>query len=155
MVTLESLTKWIGAGSATVALVAGGFTITEKVNIFKDRTVVIWHPEHFDVTDAAAEGEFKVIVAREKLRDDCSVEKFNVEVKDSDLIMHKAIPSISNFSGPVNNKIDKFAFKIRIEDPKETARGEATLLAQIHYKCPEGMVVVDYPDHPNLKFKIL
>jgi len=32
--------------------------------------------------------------------------------------------------------------------------GTATLLAHIDYLCPEGSVVVNYPDHKNLEFEI-
>jgi hypothetical protein len=32
--------------------------------------------------------------------------------------------------------------------------GTATLLARIDYMCPEGPVVVSYPDHKNLQFEI-
>jgi hypothetical protein len=34
------------------------------------------------------------------------------------------------------------------------AASEATLLAHIKYKCPEREVVVNYPNHKNLKFNI-
>jgi hypothetical protein len=33
--------------------------------------------------------------------------------------------------------------------------GKATLLAHIDYECPEGPVIVNYPDHENLSFNIL
>lgn len=32
--------------------------------------------------------------------------------------------------------------------------GTATLLARINYNCPEGPVIVSYPDHENLEFNI-
>jgi hypothetical protein len=95
-------------------------------------------------------------VAREKHRDDCKVTGFRLEVKDSKYMVHKASPSIATFSGPASDKIDKFGFSFTIDqehidmiDP-----GEATLLAHIDYECPEGAVVVNYPDHENLKFMI-
>ena len=58
---------------------------------------------------------------------------------------------------PANDKVDKFGYKITIEKHHQSkvAKGEATLLAHIDYKCPEGEVVVNYPDHQNLRFNIL
>ena len=64
--------------------------------------------------------------------------------------------SIAKFSGPANDKVDKFGYKITIDShhQEKVSKGEATLLAHIDYKCPEGDVVVNYPDHENLKFRI-
>jgi len=71
-------------------------------------------------------------------------------------MVHTAIPSIAKFSGPASDKIDKFGFSFTIDEEhiKMIDPGAATLLAHIDYQCPEGPVVVNYPDHPNLKFTI-
>jgi len=75
-------------------------------------------------------------------------------VRDSRYIVHKANPSIATFSGPANEKVDKFGYAITIDNPEKVAVGRATLLARIKYKCPEGEVLISYPDHANLTFNI-
>ena len=150
---IESITKGIGVVTATFALIGGGYTLWDKL---ESKEILAWAPEYFSVTDAPVDGTFDVIVAREKYRDDCSVEGFTLEVKDSKFMVHKAIPSIAKFSGPASDKIDKFGFSFTIdkEHIDMIPPGTATLLAHINYQCPEGPVVVNYPDHPNLKFTI-
>jgi len=150
---VENITKGIGVVTATFALIGGGYTLWDKL---ESKEILAWAPEYFSVTDAPAAGTFDVIVAREKYRDDCSVEGFTLEVKDSKFMVHRAIPSIAKFSGPASDKIDKFGFSFTIDDEhiKMIDPGPATLLAHIDYQCPEGPVVVNYPDHKNLEFEI-
>ena len=150
---VENITKGIGVVTATFALIGGGYTLWDKL---ESKDILAWAPEYFSVTDAPADGTFDVIVAREKYRDDCSVEGFTLEVKDSKFMVHKAIPSIAKFSGPASDKIDKFGFSFTIdkEHIDMIKPGTATLLAHIDYLCPEGSVVVNYPDHKNLEFEI-
>ena len=150
---VENITKGIGVVTATFALIGGGYTLWDKL---ESKDILAWAPEYFSVTDAPADGTFDVIVAREKYRDDCSVEGFTLEVKDSKFMVHRAIPSIAKFSGPASDKIDKFGFSFTIdkEHIDMIKPGTATLLAHIDYLCPEGPVVVNYPDHKNLEFEI-
>ena len=150
---LDFVTKIIGACTATLALVTGGYTLSDKVGFFK-KPILTWSPEHFKITGGPANSDFKVIVAREKHRDDCSVKEFKLEVRDSDMIVHLAKSSVSTFSGPATHKIDKFGYTISLDEPDKVAVGKATLLANINYKCPEGEVIVNYPDHENLTFDI-
>jgi len=154
VIDVENITKGIGVVTAAFALIGGGYTLFGK---FEDKSILEWSPEHFEISDGPVDGEFKVVVAREKIRDDCSVEGFRLEVRDSEYVVHPAKPSIAKFSGPANDKVDKFGYKITIEKHHQSkvAKGEATLLAHIDYKCPEGEVVVNYPDHQNLRFNIL
>ena len=150
---VENITKGIGVITASLALVGGGYTLWDKL---ESKDILTWAPEHFQISDAPADGTFDAIVAREKLRDDCSVEGFTLEVKDSKFMVHRAIPGITKFSGPANDKVDKFGFTFTIEEERRSMidPGPATLLARIDYACPEGPVVVAYPDHDNLKFNI-
>ena len=150
---IENITKGIGVVTATFALIGGGYTLWDKL---ESKEILTWAPEYFSVTDAPVDGTFDVIVAREKHRDDCSVEGFRLEVKDSKFMVHTAIPSIAKFSGPASDKIDKFGFSFTIdkEHIDMIKPGAATLLAHIDYQCPEGPVVVNYPDHENLEFEI-
>jgi len=152
-VDVENITKGIGVVTATFALIGGGYTLWDKL---ESKDILTWAPEHFEISNAPADGTFDVIVAREKYRDDCSVESFTLEVKDSKFMVHKAIPSIAKFSGPASDKIDKFGFSFTIdkEHIDMIKSGTATLLAHIDYLCPEGPVVVNYPDHKNLEFEI-
>jgi hypothetical protein len=152
-VDVENITKGIGVVTATFALIGGGYTFWDKL---ESKEILAWAPEHFEISNAPADGTFDVIVAREKYRDDCSVEGFTLEVKDSKFMVHKAIPSIAKFSGPASDKIDKFGFSFTIdkEHIDMIKPGTATLLAHIDYACPEGPVVVNYPDHKNLEFEI-
>ena len=151
---VENITKGIGVVTATFALIGGGYTLWDKL---ESKDILTWAPEHFSVSDAPVGGTFDVIVAREKHRDDCSVEGFTLEVKDSKYMVHKAVPGMTKFSGPASDKIDKFGFTFTIDEEHRDMIpvGEATLLARINYMCPEGSVVVTYPDHENLTFKIL
>lgn len=150
---VENITKGIGVVTATFALIGGGYTLWDKL---ESKDILTWAPEHFQVSDAPINGSFDVIVAREKHRDDCKVTGFRLEVKDSKYHVHKAIPSIAKFSGPASDKIDKFGFSFTIDqEHKDMIKpGEAILLAHIDYECPEGPVVVNYPNHANLKFNI-
>jgi len=150
---VENITKGIGVVTATFALIGGGYTLWDKL---ESKDILTWAPEHFEVSDGPRDGSFDVIVAREKHRDDCKVEGFRLEVKDSKFMVHKAIPSIAKFSGPASDKIDKFGFSFTIdkEHIDMIKPGTATLLAHIDYLCPEGSVVVNYPDHKNLEFEI-
>lgn len=151
---VENITKGIGVVTATFALIGGGYTLWDKL---ESKDILTWAPEHFSVTNAPVDGTFDVVIAREKHRNDCSVEGFSLEVKDSKFMVHKAIPSIAKFSGPASDKIDKFGFSFTI-DKEHIAMikpGTAKLLAHIDYQCPEGPVVVNYPDHPNLQFDIM
>ena len=149
---IESITKGIGVVTATFALIGGGYTLYDKLGI--EDPILEWAPEYFEISDGETDDDFKVVVARQKLRDDCKVTGFRLEVRDSDFVVHKATPSIAKFSGPASDKVDKFGYYFTIENHNEVEVGEATLLAHIDYECPEGPVIVNYPDHENLKFNI-
>ena len=150
---VENITKGIGVVTATFALIGGGYTLWDKL---ESKDILTWAPEHFEITDGPVNGTFDVIVAREKHRDDCKVTGFTLEVKDSKYMVHTASPSVAKFSGPASDKIDKFGFSFTIDDEHKGMidSGPATLLARIDYECPEGPVVVSYPDHDNLRFTI-
>ena len=152
---VETITKGIGVVTATFALIGGGYTLSDKLGLF-DKPILIWAPEHFEITDGPVDGPFRVIVAREKIRDDCDVTGFTLEIRDSEYVVHPATPSVTKFSGPANDKVDKFGFNVFIHEGHydRVALGEATLLATINYECPEGPVVVHYPDHENVRFNI-
>ena len=149
---LETITKSIAAVTASLALAGGGYTLWDKVKPVKP--ILTWHGEYFSIESGPADQERAVVVAREKHRDDCAVMSFKLEVKAPQYQVHDATSSVSVFSGPASNKIDKFGYRITIQDPKKVAPGPATLMANIKYKCPEGEVIVNYPDHPNLTFNI-
>ena len=152
-VDVENITKGIGVITASFALVGGGYTLWDKL---ESKDILTWAPEHFQVSDGPVDGTFDVIVAREKHRDDCKVEGFRLEVKDSKYMVHTASPSIAKFSGPASDKVDKFGYSFTIDEEHRDMipEGEATLLVHIDYMCPEGAVVVNYPDHENLRFQI-
>lgn len=150
---IDRITKSVGAVSAVFAMVGGGYSAVDKLGFFR-KPVLEWSPEHFSITDGPANGDFSVVAARRKIRDDCSVEQFRLEVRDARYIVHKADPSIATFSGPATDKVDKFGYAITIENPDRVAVGRATLMARIRYKCPEGEVLISYPDHANLTFNI-
>lgn len=153
MFDVENITKGIGVITASFALVGGGYTLLDK---FESKDILTWAPEYFQISDAPVNGEFDVIVAREKHRDDCKVTDFTLEIKDSKFMVHTVTPSVTKFSGPASEKIDKFGFSFKIADEHQNMvpEGKATLLARIDYECPEGAVVVSYPDHENLNFMI-
>lgn len=155
MQLIEKTTKFVGMFTAVFAVIGGGYAAFDKIgNSFKNNAILKWAPEYFEISDGPVDGEFKVIVARQKLRNDCSVQDFKLEVRDTNLIVHIAKPSISKFSGSASNNIEKFGYFFTIENPKAVSKGRATLLAHIYYKCPEGEVVVNYPDHINMTFNI-
>ena len=150
---IENITKGIGVVTASFALLGGGYSLWDKL---ESKDILTWAPDHFTVSDGPRDGSFDVIAAREKHRDDCKVTGFRLEVKDSKYMVHTASPSIAKFSGPASDKIDKFGFSFTIDqEHKDMIKpGEAILLAHIDYECPEGPVVVNYPDHSNLRFMI-
>jgi hypothetical protein len=150
---VENITKGIGAVTASLAMIGGGYTLWDKL---ESKEILTWAPEHFQVSDGPVSGEFDVIVAREKHRDDCKVVGFTLEIKDSKYMVHTVTPSVAKFSGPANDKVDMFGFSFTVDDDHKRMvdPGPAKLLARIDYECPEGPVVVDYPDHENLQFEI-
>jgi len=151
-ISLETITKSIAAVTASLALAGGGYSLWDKLKPVQP--ILTWHGQYFKIASGPASGEFAVIVAREKHRDDCEVKEFKLEVKDAEFQVHTAKSSVSVFSGPASNKIDKFGYRITLADPARVAPGTATLMANIKYKCPEGEIIVNYPDHPNLTFTI-
>jgi len=152
---MDRTTSFTGMIAAVFAVIGGGYATWDTIgNSFKDNNILVWSPEHFEVSSNSASGEFKVIVARQKLRDDCAVEDFRLEVRDSQYIVHTAIPSVAKFSGAATETIEKFGYKFTINNADTVAKGQASLMAHIYYKCPEGNVVINYPSHENLNFEI-
>jgi hypothetical protein len=153
MISSDSITKPVGLATAIITMLGGGYSLYDKMKP-APKSILEWDAEHFSISNGPASGEFKVIVARQKIRDDCTVEAFSLEVRDSDFIVHKASSSVSIFSGPASSTVDKFGYTMTIEKPESVALGTAKLIARITYKCPEGNVVIAYPDHKNLNFNI-
>lgn len=152
---LEPVTKIVGAASAVIAMLGGGYTLVDKVGWLK-KDILKWAPEHFQISSGPVSEPFKVIVARQKLREDCDVQEFRLEVRDSELRVHPVKPDIAVFSGPAADKVDKFAYTISFapEHQHMVASGKAVLLGRIKYKCPEGDTLVQYPRHANMQFEI-
>jgi hypothetical protein len=132
---LPKLTPVVQFATASFALAVGGYSAGEKFGWFKNEIIT-------------------VTVARIKRRDDCSVEGFNVTVRDGAGVVHEAQPSMSRFTGPAGPEIDTFTYQLTLSDKETVAPGRATLLATIKYKCPEGERTVTYPRHPNLTFAL-
>ena len=153
MIDTDSITKPIAAVTALMTMLGGGYTLYDKLKL-PPKDILRWDAEHFSISNGPASGSFKVIVARQKIRDDCTVEDFGLEVRDADYIVHKALPSVAKFSGPASPTVDKFGYTMTIEVPENVAVGPAKLIARITYKCPEGNVVIAYPDHKNLSFNV-
>ena len=153
MIDTDSITKPIAVVTAVMAAIGGGYSLYDKVKL-PPKDILKWDAEHFSITNGPAFGQFKVVVGRQKIRDDCTVEDFSLEVHDSDYMVHKALPSVAKFSGPASPTVDKFGYTMTVENPASVAPGGAKLIARILYKCPEGNVVIAYPDHKNLTFNI-
>jgi len=153
VIDTDFITKPVAAVTAILAMVGGGYTLYDKVKL-PPKDILQWDAEHFSITNGPASGSFKVVVARQKIRDDCTVEDFSLEVRDSDYMVHKALPSVAKFSGPASPTVDKFGYTMTVEKPEGVAIGSAKLIARIMYRCPEGNVVIAYPDHKNLTFNI-
>jgi hypothetical protein len=149
----DAITKPVAAVTAVMAMLGGGYTLYDKIKL-PPKDILTWDAEHFSISNGPASGAFKVIVARQKIRDDCAVEEFSLEVRDADYIVHKALPSVAKFSGPASPTVDKFGYTMTLEKPESVAVGSAKLIARITYKCPEGNVVIAYPDHKNLSFNV-
>lgn len=150
---LPKLTPVVQFATASFALAVGGYSAGEKFGWFKNE-IITWTPEHFRIVDAKIGAPITVTVARIKRRDDCSVEGFNVTVRDGGGMIHEATPSMSRFTGPAGPEIDTFTYQLTMSDKETVAPGRATLLATIKYKCPEGERTVTYPRHPNLSFAL-
>ena len=91
---LDTITKSIGAVTASLALIGGSYTLWDKLKPAKP--ILTWHGEYFKIASGPADGEFAVVVAREKHRDDCEVTSFKLEVKDSEFQVHDATSSVSD-----------------------------------------------------------
>ena len=153
MIGTDAIIKPVAAVTAIMAMIGGGYSLYDKVKL-PPKDILKWDADHFSITSGLASGQFKVIVARQKIRDDCTVEDFSLEVRDADFMVHKAFPSVAKFSGPASPTVDKFGYTMTVEGPESVALGSAKLIARIMYKCPEGNVVIAYPDHKNLTFSI-
>jgi len=153
VIDTESITKPVAAVTAVLAMVGGGYSLYDKIKL-PPKDILKWDADHFSISNGPASGSFRVIVARQKIRDDCTVEDFTIEVRDADYMVHKASPSVAKFSGPATPTVDKFGYTMTVENPNNVALGSAKLIARITYKCPEGNVVIAYPDHKNLNFNI-
>ena len=92
---IENITKGIGVVTASLAMLGGGYTLWDKL---ENKDILTWAPEYFEISDGPVDGIFDVIVAREKHRDDCSVEGFTLEIKDSKFMVHGATPGMTTFS---------------------------------------------------------
>jgi hypothetical protein len=146
------LTKAIGAVAASIAALGGSYTLADKVGWF-DRAIIQWTPEHFKIVAEAGQ-PITVTVARIKKRDDCSVESFIPSIRDGAGMVHEATTTASKFSGPAGPEIDTFTYELTMVRKEKIAPGNATLLATIKYKCPEGERIVQYPRHANLSFNL-
>ena len=153
MIDTDAITKPVAAVTAVMAMLGGGYSLYDKIKL-PPKDILRWDAEHFNISNGPATDHFKVIVARQKIRDDCTVEDFSLEVRDSNYMVHRANPSVAKFSGPATPTVDKFGYTMTIDKPGEVALGNAKLIARIMYKCPEGNVVIAYPDHKNLTFNI-
>jgi hypothetical protein len=150
---LPKLTPIVQLVTASFALAVGGYTAGEKFGWFKNE-IISWAPEHFRIVDGKIGQPVTVTVARIKRRDDCSVEGFNVTVRDASGLIHEATPSMTRFTGPAGPEIDTFTYMLSISDQEPIHPGRARLLATIRYKCPEGERTVTYPRHQNLTFML-
>lgn len=150
---LPKLTPVVQFATATFALAVGGYTAGEKFGWFQNE-IITWTPEHFRIADGRIGQPITVTVARIKRRDDCSVEGFNVTVRDATGLIHEATPSMTRFTGPAGPEIDTFTYTLELSEKSPVSPGRATLLATIRYKCPEGERTVTYPRHQNLTFML-
>lgn len=141
--------------SGLVAATAGTYKMLDSFGYNWNRPVLTWAEEYFEITNAPVNGEFRIVVAREKHRDDCEVDGFKISIRDSKLTMFQATPSIASFAGPASDHVDMFAYNFFIQenDYYMIATGPATFIARITYECPEGIQYVDYPE--DLHFEIL
>ncbi len=150
---LPKITPVVQLLTASFALAVGGYTAGETVGWFKNE-IIAWAPEHFRIEPAKIGQPVTVTVARIKKRDDCSVEGFEVTVRDGGGVIHQAAPSMTRFTGPAGPEVDTFTYLLTIDDKETIHPGRATLLATIKYKCPEGERTVTYPRHQNLTFML-
>ena len=146
------LTKAIGAVAASVAALSGSYTLADKFGWF-DKAIIEWSPENFKIVADTGQ-PINVTVARIKKRDDCSVESFTPNIRDSAGMVHEVTTTASKFSGPAGPEIDTFTYQLTAIEKEKIAPGKATLLAAIKYKCPEGERIVQYPRHANLSFEL-
>ena len=130
MIDTDAITKPVAAVTAIMAMLGGGYTLYDKIKL-PPKDILTWDAEHFSISNGPASGAFKVIVARQKIRDDCAVEEFSLEVRDADYIVHKALPSVAKFSGPASPTVDKFGYTMTLEKPESVAVGSAKLIARI------------------------
>jgi len=152
---LDEIKVIAGIMAAVVGVFSGVVTLSGKLGFeFWSRPILEWAPEQFEIVGGPADGGFKVVAARTKLRDDCEVVGFAVEIRDADYIVYPATPSATRFSGAASGVVEKFGFYVFLHemDVHKVRPGTATLLAQIKYDCPEGEQIVTYP--PMLNFQI-
>ena len=152
---LDEVKVVAGIMAAVVGVFSGVVTLSGKLGFeIWSRPILEWAPEQFDVVGGPADEGFRVVAARKKLRDDCEVVGFTVEVRDSDFIVFPATPSAMKFSGAASDVVEKFGYYVFLHemDVHKVRPGTATLLGQIKYRCPEGEKIVTYPS--GLEFAI-
>ncbi len=96
---LPKLTPVVQFFTAAFALAVGGYTASEKFG-WLTHDIIVWAPEDFRIVDTKIGEPVQVTVARIKKRDDCSVENFEVTVRDGAGMIHEAAPSMTRFTGP-------------------------------------------------------
>lgn len=153
---LDEVKVVAGILAAVVGVFSGVVSLSGKLGFeLWSRPILEWAPDQFEVVGGPADEGFKVLAARTKLRDDCEVVGFSVEVRDSDYIVYPGTPSTARFSGAASGVVEKFGFYVFLHemDVAKVSPGPATLLGQIKYRCPEGEKIVTYPS--GLRFEIL
>ena len=150
----DSLKTFFAVVASVVTILGSGYTLSDKIGFKWTRPVLTWAPEHFTISDGPLDGTFRIVVAREKHRDDCDANGFSISIRDSNLEVFSVTPSSSIFEGPASNNIDKFAynFYIREHDYDNISTGKSTFMGTIKYSCPEGDQRMVYP--PDLYFTI-
>jgi len=155
MLNIENIKTTIAVVSGLIAASAGGYKLLDSMGFNWSRPVLTWAPDHFEISSARVDEEFRIIVAREKHRDDCEVTGFSISIRDSNMMMHPATPGMTVFAGPASETVEMFAYSFFVQEQhyEMVSAGTATFMGRITYECPEGTQYVDYPT--GLTFNIL
>lgn len=151
---LDTLKTFFAVIASLVTILGGGYTLFDKIGFKWTRPVLTWHIEDFYIVSGPMDEPFRIVVAREKHRDDCELISFKTDIQDSNLEVYQVTTSSQSFSGPASDKVEKFAFKFYLmeKDYNNIAMGKAKFIASLKYSCPEGDQIISYPS--DLDFTI-
>lgn len=141
--------------AAFIAIALGAQQVYERF-IVANTPVLEWNVRsgNFSVSSGRSTAEFRVVVTRTLLRNNCSLRSFEPYIIDANGFNHTVTASAPRASAGGVGKEQTFRYVFKLINPNSVGVGEAMLRGTLTYDCREGQQVIEYPDTPLLEFQI-